>query len=217
MPAGYNELLAQVTAAVNPADMLETMFVHDVVNHEWEVRRLRRYKAELLHASAYRGVRTVLTTCLGWQEAKALAEAWRERKPAALNKVDQILAGHGLSTDTAFAETLVIRLAEIERIDRLLTVAEKRKTTALREMDRHRAACAALLRQALEADGDRDDAVTPSGPGWFDPPVSTLGAQEGKGWHYVRRRNDDPNGDELLGWELVPDDPSSSPPAGAPA
>jgi hypothetical protein len=48
------------------------------------------------------------------------------------------------------AEAHVVRLDDIERIDRSLTGAEKRRNSALRELDRHRAAAAALLRQALE-------------------------------------------------------------------
>src|ERR1700674_814547 len=44
----YDELLARVSAAVEPADIFEEIWVRDVVDHEWEVLRLRRLKVNLL-------------------------------------------------------------------------------------------------------------------------------------------------------------------------
>jgi len=46
--ATYDELLARVRAAVNPADALDEMFIADVVSLEWEVLRWRRLKTCLI-------------------------------------------------------------------------------------------------------------------------------------------------------------------------
>jgi hypothetical protein len=46
--AAYDELLARVAGAVAPADVLEEMWVRDVVDLAWETLRLRRLKALLL-------------------------------------------------------------------------------------------------------------------------------------------------------------------------
>jgi hypothetical protein len=43
----YDELLARVRAAVNPADILDEMFIADVVSLEWEILRLARWKWSL--------------------------------------------------------------------------------------------------------------------------------------------------------------------------
>jgi hypothetical protein len=48
--AAYDELLAGVRAAVNPADALDEMFVRDVVSLEWEVLRWSRLKWSLIRA-----------------------------------------------------------------------------------------------------------------------------------------------------------------------
>ena len=43
--AHYERLSAQVTAAVEPCDVIEVFWVRDVVDLLWEVLRLRRLKA----------------------------------------------------------------------------------------------------------------------------------------------------------------------------
>jgi hypothetical protein len=60
----YDKLLARVSAAVKPVDILEEIWVHDVVDLEWEVLRLRRLKVALMTASASKALRTVLDQLL---------------------------------------------------------------------------------------------------------------------------------------------------------
>jgi hypothetical protein len=43
--AAYEELLARVYAAVKPVDIIDEMFIVDLVSLEWEVLRWRRLKA----------------------------------------------------------------------------------------------------------------------------------------------------------------------------
>jgi hypothetical protein len=40
--AAYDQLLARLRAAVNPVDIIDEMFIADVVSLEWEVLRWRR-------------------------------------------------------------------------------------------------------------------------------------------------------------------------------
>ena len=47
-------------------------------------------------------------------------------------------------------QTLAAKINDIERIDRMLANAEARRHLVLREIDRHRAAVAARLRDATE-------------------------------------------------------------------
>jgi hypothetical protein len=50
--AAYDELLARVWAAVNPADILDEMFIVDVMSLEWEILRMRRLKLRLIRKRA---------------------------------------------------------------------------------------------------------------------------------------------------------------------
>ena len=43
-PSAYDELLARISGAVKPADVLEEIWVSDVVNLTWEIFRWRRLK-----------------------------------------------------------------------------------------------------------------------------------------------------------------------------
>src|SRR6516165_5696978 len=46
--AAYQELLSRVRTAINPVDIIEEMFIADVVSLEWEVLRWRRLKSSLM-------------------------------------------------------------------------------------------------------------------------------------------------------------------------
>jgi hypothetical protein len=52
--------------------------------------------------------------------------------------VDEILADAGVDIDDLTAEKVSERFADIEQIDRLATIAENRRNTSLREIDRRR-------------------------------------------------------------------------------
>ena len=57
----YQRLSGQVTAALEPVDVIEVFWVRDVVDLLWEALRLRRLKASLLAASAKAGLNKVLS------------------------------------------------------------------------------------------------------------------------------------------------------------
>src|SRR5262245_29067373 len=56
----YDELLARISAAVKPADILEEIWVRDIVDLAWEALRLRKLKANLMTATAYKGLEQIL-------------------------------------------------------------------------------------------------------------------------------------------------------------
>jgi hypothetical protein len=51
---GYGDLLGRICAAVKPVDIIDEIFVVDIVSLEWEVLRWRRLKWSLIRA---RGIR----------------------------------------------------------------------------------------------------------------------------------------------------------------
>lgn len=147
--AAYSELLLQLSSVVGPADTIEEIWTRDIVDLTWEVWRWRRLKAALLAANAQRGLRRILRRLID-DEATAdrLAERWATGHPPAVKRVNRVLAKAGLSMDAVMAETLVVRLDSIERIDGLVAAAERRRNAVLHEIERHRASFAASLRRA---------------------------------------------------------------------
>ena len=68
--------------------------------------------------------------------------------------IDKLLAEAGSSIDVVMVRALREKLDDIERIDRLTTVAEARSNAMLREIDRRRAVLSeALRRQVQEVEG----------------------------------------------------------------
>jgi len=84
------------------------------------------------------------------RKAKELAQDYTRRKPGAIKLIDQLLASAGSSIDALMAKALAEQLDNIERIDRLITIAETRRNTMLREIDRRRAALSEALRRQVQ-------------------------------------------------------------------
>lgn len=171
--AGYEALRARIAATLAPADVLEEIWTRDVVDLVWEIFRLRRLKAALMQEAAYQGLADVLRprhALLPQPECQATATQWACGDRAASAVVDKALAKSGLSMDAVRARTLALRIDDVERIDRMTMVAEGRRDTILRELERHRASTAQRLRRALGAAEDAefeviapDDAAGPGG------------------------------------------------------
>jgi hypothetical protein len=155
--SSYDTLLARVSATVKPADTLEEIWVRDVVDLVWDAVRLRREKAALMNACAHEGLQKILSG-LEVRDSFGLAARWAARDEATVARVDALLASAGLTMDAVMAQTLCVRLGEIERIDRLTMSAEARRNIALHELERHRAHFAALLRRAAQnAENEAED------------------------------------------------------------
>jgi hypothetical protein len=69
------------------------------------------------------------------------------------------------------ARTLAARIDEVERIDRMITSAEARRSNVMREVERHRAAFAQALRRESEIEEAAFEEVPPAGeaPRWDLP------------------------------------------------
>src|SRR5208282_342377 len=64
--AAYDELFGRVCAAVKPVDVIDEMFMADVVVSEWEVLRWRRFKLNLIRARALRALEDFLAPRLSY-------------------------------------------------------------------------------------------------------------------------------------------------------
>jgi hypothetical protein len=149
--SSYDELLARVTAALKPADVMEEIWVRDMVDLVWETLRLRRLKASLLAACADEGVCKVLNA-LDFNTAFTTSRAWLARDPAAVEDVAAALEGAGMSMDAVMARTLSERMGDIVQIDRMTMAAEARRSAVLREIEQYRAGFAQRLRGAVDAE-----------------------------------------------------------------
>src|SRR5262249_38692630 len=84
------------------------------------------------------------------RKAEELVQDYLQRKPGAIKLIDKLLAETGTSIDALMAAALPAILEYIERIDRLITIAESRRYATLREIDRRRAVLAEALRRQIQ-------------------------------------------------------------------
>lgn len=84
------------------------------------------------------------------RKAEELAQGYVQHKPDATKLVDNLLAGANSSIDALMAGELPDALDNIERIDRLITIAEARRNGMLREIDRRRAVLGEALRRKVQ-------------------------------------------------------------------
>jgi hypothetical protein len=155
--AGYDTLLARVSGAVRPGDLIEEAWVRDVADLVWEAVRLRRLKAALMTACANEGMHKLLLS-LDVPGALGLSQRWAARELDAVGKVDAVFAAAGLGMDHVMAQTLRLRIGEIERIDRMIASAEARRNATLREIAHRRERFAASLHRSAQAAAGIEDA-----------------------------------------------------------
>src|ERR1700730_13498242 len=114
--AAYDELLARIRAAVKPVDIVEEMFIADVMSLEWEVLRWRRLKLGLIRARVLEALKAFLVEKLDYDlfrddfqdnladdqkkgSAQTLAHKCAQNEPEAVDEVKRVLAGIDLDFD----------------------------------------------------------------------------------------------------------------------
>lgn len=165
--AAYDDLFARVFASVQPADIIEEIWIRDIVDLEWEILRLRRVKVNLLAATMHEGLATLLEplhddveeddyALSAGQLAQGLATEWARRRPSAMKKVDRLLASAKLTMEAAMAHTFLEHYDSIERIERMIAMAENRRNGVVVEIGRHRTTLAQAVRRTVEQIDDAD-------------------------------------------------------------
>jgi hypothetical protein len=121
--AAYDELLARICAAISPADVIDEIFIADVISLEWEVLRWRRLKRSLLRARGLEALEYFLAKKLEYHlyaqrfaddlaeilkdnlpedqadSAQPLADRCARNETDAVDKVNEVLDGIGLNMD----------------------------------------------------------------------------------------------------------------------
>jgi hypothetical protein len=151
----YAEMAARIVKEADPKDSIEELLIRDVIDLAWEVLRLGRLKVGILRASTAIGVRTVIDelahgASLEFDYNRKLGQRWAAGDKPARTEVKAALSKAGLTIDEVTAKTAEDKIDTLERLDRMLASAKARRNNALREIDRHREACGAAARGAID-------------------------------------------------------------------
>ena len=151
--AAYEQLRRQVASSVKPADIIEEIWLQDVVDLTWDILRLRRDKQNLIAAVRATAIERNLHGLISAPEIHALLRGWRAGKPSAIRRIEKILTAANRNLAAVLAYALSNEIDRIERLERLITLAEARRNAALRELDLHRTSAAQQLRAELRQFG----------------------------------------------------------------
>lgn len=168
----YDALLLSIVQQVKPIDVIEAIWVKDIIDLIWEAKRLRRCRRQILVQAQLKAVEELISpalqnadpmgldTIIGAPTADALAAGWVTNNEAEKKKVDALLQKRGLSAADVTAHSFLLSLPAIERIDRLVSLADHRRDALLREIERKRASFAQQVRSATADVIDADRAET---------------------------------------------------------
>ena len=169
----YDELLRSIVQQVKPIDVIEAIWVKDIVDLIWEAKRLRRWRVQILAKARLGAVEELIRPAqrnadpmgiersVGGPTADALAAGWVTNNEAEKKKVDALLQKRGLTATDVTAHSFLLNLPAIERIDRLVSMADQRRDALVREIERKRASFAQQVRTATVSVLDADDADIP--------------------------------------------------------
>jgi hypothetical protein len=144
----YRSLLYEIAKCVKPKDVIEWLWVRDVVDLTWEIQRLRRLKALFIERArqnisdcAQDGGRTiqpaVIVTCSAWDPPIEKQTKTRKRKPKP-------------GTESDSSRGLQACINDYKCVDRLLAAAEVRRNAAFYEIETRRDSLARRLRKATD-------------------------------------------------------------------
>lgn len=166
--AAYDDLLARVSGHLKPSDIFEEIWVREIVDLIWESQRWRRQLASFIKTALPQQLEKILKPLVSkpasrrgpfltrvHAEEEALKAApelvtdWAAGKPAAIQRVDDLLVSAGLTMEDVTTQAVAHELDKIERFHRLIASAEWRRNALLREIDRRRASFAQKLRSEV--------------------------------------------------------------------
>ena len=167
-PGVYNNLMMRVSRALNPTDVLDWVFVEDVVYATFMVHTLRNWKMEILRDGRHEALSQALIPSYlldnespekARESAELEALEFQESPHQHRDSIQDHLANMGLNLDSVLARGLVLRLQEVEAIDRMISVELSRRDAALRQADQWRTGIGRRLRAATQDFVDIDPAT----------------------------------------------------------
>jgi len=185
--SAYEELRARVRRDLKPSDVIEQFWVREVVDLMFEILRWRRLRTTYLEAAISRKRDRALDVLVeaelnrlapdlfskeeglgivNWDLKRELDERREKFKqdPAVARQLRKIResAEPDLDMEVLTAQVFVRKLKQIESIDQLTTIAERRLDMILREIDRRRAPFAQVVRETIhEVEGAEIKTIEP--------------------------------------------------------
>ena len=156
----YEQLFAAIAAAAKPADAIAWMFVRDITDLSWEIRRERNLKVQIIKTAEEAAVAKMLTPprpveldfmapTPGVEEAEEAARQWAS-DPKARRRIDKELADMDCDASFILSEAINGDSDERDAIDRRIASYELRRMAALRAIEHYSETLARRLQAASD-------------------------------------------------------------------
>jgi hypothetical protein len=143
----FASLCEQVNQEIKPTGVIERIYADDVIARTWEILRWRRCKTAIINAAFLAALQGLLAQLLNRRDcedlyddekaAEDLARGWFANQKAKA-QVATLLRKFGLDEGAIEAEAIRSRAEDLERLDRMLALAEVLRGKALLGLADHR-------------------------------------------------------------------------------
>jgi hypothetical protein len=178
-PELYDALLSRVAVAVSPTDIIEWLYVKDVVDLTWGIHRLRRFAAAIVDNGRQAARDSLLYNLESTKNARILKmpivciervivhprsfpeenitkeENQREEKSGSSKPEPEPPAEPSLDEDSITAEAFRQNIDPIEAIERMTAATEARREKMLREIERHQESLGRRMREVMETESNQ--------------------------------------------------------------
>jgi hypothetical protein len=154
----YINLFAAIVSSARPADSIDWLYVKDVVDLTWDIRRERAVKAatiELLQKQIVLDLLKTTSDDSSGMEAHLyrIFDADNEVRqwaidPTARKKIAERLAARGFAASEILARAFIKGASDIDGVDRRIANYEVRKMVILREIERRNERLSRSLKKA---------------------------------------------------------------------
>jgi len=143
----YEALLRSILQQIVPADVIEALWVKNIIDFIWEANQIRRWRRQILIQAQLQVTEDLICPDLrraiprdSDQLTAPTADDLAGGCMAGSKKKGQvILQQRGFTAENVTAHGFLLNLPSIELIDRLASLADQRRDALLREIERKRA------------------------------------------------------------------------------
>jgi hypothetical protein len=161
----FADLHGQLEQEIEPRGMVERMFVSDIATLTWEILRHQRCKTAIINMEFIEALKILLLRLMSehdrmpaHKQIHDLATRWFTHKDAR-DEILELLKQFGLDEVAIEAEAIRKSSADLETIDRMLTMAEARRNRILRSVAEYREDLAKRLKHRSDFLIEQNDLV----------------------------------------------------------
>lgn len=169
----FDALLAQLIKDIEPKGSVEFIYVRDFATYTFEIERLRFHRSVLLDLMAPEAINEIRSRNGKVRlHCKAAGSPWSDHADTASRLIGAYLADDGMKESLINAQSFALAIDQMEKIERMIGLAEERRMRLVREIDRRHALLKSRLQEAIQnrdssfsfAQGKSDNVPPPDRP-----------------------------------------------------